>query len=164
MDFTRTLSYPALPDEVAAMCLDEAYSHLRASKAGMSEVEVSTRGTTVTTTIVVPTQNIPQIALMRLPEGARPTLVLTDTWARGEDGLWHGTFSVEVPHMPVEARAESVLRPTGQTATLREMTGQVHVRVPLFGPRIETQVLDRLDVLLRAEVDCATEWLARPAL
>lgn len=160
MDFTRTLTHPAKADVVARMCLDEEFMRLRAQEAGFTEVDVKRVGNSIQTTITLPRELLPSMALMRLPQGITPVLVVTDSWTINEDGNHVGHLAVNVPYMPVEAEAHCLLTQTDTGETRREVTGSLHVRVPLFGRRIEEQMCDRLDDLLAAEERVVLHWLA----
>ena len=66
--------------------------------------------------------------------------------------------TVTVEGAPVSFRAVSVLSPSGEGAE-RHVTGDVSVRIPLLGGRIEKEAVAHLGRVVEREQALATQWL-----
>ncbi len=159
MELTRTLTYPASPDEVASMALDPEFTLRRIARAGLSGAEVERVGDEVRAHITLDRSHLPSQAAVFLGAGENLVLVLSEEWRIDEGGAWRGRTTVGIPRMPVEVGATSTLV-AAEGACRREVSGHVNVRIPLFGARIEAMVASKVDALLEAEEAVAAEWLA----
>ena len=143
MQFTQSMSYPGTVDEVVAMYLTPAYLERR---FGQFVVEgsstVSAEGQRVSFAGTVRPELIPAAAARFVKSDLRITF--TEEWTTNEAGA-----SVE---------ATSTLTGT-ETGCTREVTGNVSVRVPLLGGRIEKEAVAHLGRVVEREQALATQWL-----
>lgn len=115
------------------------------------------------------------------PEGARYTLVqgigsetvpaLVRTIHSGDLAVrrhyvWHaaddrytGTVTVDVADLPGRLAAEVDITPT-DTGCVQRTHGEVSVRVPLVGGKIERVVVEQVTALLAREAELTEQWLA----
>ncbi|GAB3350945.1 DUF2505 domain-containing protein [Amycolatopsis echigonensis] len=85
----------------------------------------------------------------------------TQTWKRSGDE-YTGRSDVGVGGVPGEIGASTYLTPKGGKVVFRT-TGEVVVRIPLFGGRIEEFVSEQVVNLLRREDEFTAQWLAEHA-
>jgi hypothetical protein len=81
------------------------------------------------------------------------------TWRPGRDG-YSGTASAEVGGVPGEIRARTELTGDDDGALLR-ITGEVTVRIPLVGAKLESVIAEQVGNLLRRESEFTEQWLVQ---
>ncbi|WP_328606026.1 DUF2505 domain-containing protein [Amycolatopsis sp. NBC_00345] len=103
----------------------------------------------------------------RLPQAVRALhkgdLIVrrNEEWRSSGDG-YVGTIDVNVSGVPGEIAARTSLKPEGEH--VRSLTdGEVTVRIPLFGGKIESVVAEQVTTLLRREAEFTARWLAEHA-
>ncbi|MDT8909936.1 DUF2505 domain-containing protein [Amycolatopsis sp. PS_44_ISF1] len=84
-----------------------------------------------------------------------------ENWRRSGDG-YIGGIEVNVSGVPGEIAARTSLSTSGERVTQRT-DGEVTVRIPLFGGKIESAVADQVTTLLRREAEFTARWLAEHA-
>ena len=155
MQFTQSVSYPGTVDEVVAMYLTPAYLERR---FGQFVVEgsstVSVEGERVSFAGTVRPELIPAAARF-VKSDLRVTF--TEEWATNEAGATSRT-SVTVDGAPVSVEATSTLASADAGCT-REVSGNVSVRVPLLGGRIEKEAVTHLGRVVEREQALAAQWL-----
>ena len=85
----------------------------------------------------------------------------TQSWQRSGDD-YTGKTEVGVGGVPGEIGASTSLTGAGEKVTFR-VSGEVVVRIPLFGGRIEEFVSEQVVNLLRHEDEFTAQWLAEHA-
>ncbi|MEU4674405.1 DUF2505 domain-containing protein [Amycolatopsis sp. NPDC023774] len=107
------------------------------------------------------------IAAQRLPQAVqalhRGDIVVhrKQVWQRSGDA-YTGKVDVSVSGVPGEIGAQTFLTPRGERVEFRT-SGEVTVRIPLFGGKIEEFVAQQVTNLLAREADFTTSWLAEHA-
>ena len=156
MQFTQSISYPGTVDEVVAMYLTPAYLERR---FGQFVVEgsstVSVEGERASFAGTVRPELIPAAASRFVKSDLRVTF--TEEWATNEAGATSRT-SVTVDGAPVSVEATSTLSPS-DAGSAREVSGNLSVRVPLLGGRIEKEAVAHLGRVVEREQALATQWL-----
>jgi len=156
MQFTQSVSYPGTVDEVVAMYLTPAYLERR---FGQFVVEgsstVSVEGQRVSFAGTVRPELIPAAAARFVKSDLRVTF--TEEWATNEAGATSRT-SVTVDGAPVSVEATSTLSPS-DAGSAREVSGNLSVRVPLLGGRIEKEAVAHLGRVVEREQALAANWL-----
>ncbi len=156
MKLAYTQTYPAPPERVVALLRTPDFLDDLAKHAGALEhtVKVSDDGAMLGMKLPVP---------QHLTRFVGESLQLNQTFrfqAPRADGTIPGTVEVDVPGMPVVTSATAELAPSGN-ATLARYLGELKVRIPLVGKKVEEQVepfiRDAFDGLERR----ATDWLTR---
>ena len=157
MQFTQSVSYPGTVDEVVAMYLTPDYLERRFGQfvvAGSSTVSVE--GERVSFAGTVRPELIPSTASRFVKSDLR--ISFTEEWTSNE--AWaRSRTSVTVDGAPVSVEATSTLTGTG-TGCSREVSGNVSVRVPLLGGRIEKEAVAHLGRVVEREEALAATWLA----
>lgn len=127
--------YAAAPDRVVALFRTQGFIEDVAAHAGALEHAVSIQGDTTTLTMVLP---VPEHLTKFVGSSLRLEQVFTFGVAE-PDGTVNGAVKGSVPGMPVDIDAVAVLRPVAAT-TEAEFTGELRVRIPLVGKKVEAQV------------------------
>ena len=156
MQFTQSVSYPGTVDEVVAMYLTPAYLERRFGQFVVDgSSTVSVEGERVSFAGTVRPELIPAAASRFVKSDLRVTF--TEEWATNEAGATSRT-SVTVDGAPVSVEATSTLSPS-DAGSAREVSGNLSVRVPLLGGRIEKEAVAHLGRVVEREQALATQWL-----
>lgn len=149
--------------EVYAALVDEGYLRDRLAVLGGNDAALVAFTTTGGTTSYQLRQGVPAD---RLPSVARGLLGGDLVIDRAE--AWTGagrTGTVEVTLNGVPGRLDGTLTLVDAAGGGCELTltGQVKVGIPLMGGKLEALIAEQVGVLLDAEAEFTTEWLARRA-
>ena len=156
MQFTQSVSYPGTVDEVVAMYLTPAYLERRFGQFVVEGSQaVSVEGERVSFAGTVRPELIPAAAARFVKSDLRVSF--TEEWTTNEAGATSRT-SVTVDGAPVSVEATSTLAPADAGCT-RDVTGNVSVRVPLLGGRIEKEAVAHLGRVVEREQALAANWL-----
>ena len=156
MQFTQSVSYPGTVDEVVAMYLTPAYLERRFGQFVVEGSQaVSVEGERVSFAGTVRPELIPAAAARFVKSDLR--ISFTEEWARDEAGATSRT-SVTVDGAPVSVEATSTLSPS-DAGSAREVSGNLSVRVPLLGGRIEKEAVSHLGRVVEREQALAAQWL-----
>ena len=156
MQFTQSISYPGTVDEVVAMYLTPAYLERRFGQFVVDgSSTVSVEGERVSFAGTVCPELIPAAAARFVKSDLRVTF--TEEWATNEAGATSRT-SVTVDGAPVSVEATSTLNPS-DAGSAREVSGNLSVRVPLLGGRIEKEAVAHLGRVVEHEQALAAQWL-----
>lgn len=156
MQFTQSISYPGTVDEVVAMYLTPAYLERRFGQFVVEgSATVSVEGERVSFAGTVRPELIPAAAARFVKSDLRVSF--TEEWATNEAGATSRT-SVTVDGAPVSVEATSTLSPS-DAGSAREVSGNLSVRVPLLGGRIEKEAVAHLGRVVEREQALATQWL-----
>ena len=156
MQFTQSMSYPGTVDEVVAMYLTPAYLERRFGQFVVDgSSTVSVEGERVSFAGTVRPELIPAAASRFVKSDLR--IAFTEEWATNEAGATSRT-SVTVDGAPVSVEATSTLSPSDAGCT-RDVSGNLSVRVPLLGGRIEKEAVAHLGRVVEREQALATQWL-----
>ena len=157
MQFTQSVSYPGTVDEVVAMYLTPDYLERRFGQFVVAcSTTVSVEGERVSFAGTVRPELIPSAASRFVKSDLR--ISFTEEWTSNEAGARSRT-SVTVDGAPVSVEATSTLTGTG-TGCSRAVSGNVSVRVPLLGGRIEKEAVAHLGRVVEREEALAATWLA----
>ncbi|UVY82461.1 DUF2505 domain-containing protein [Brachybacterium sp. NBEC-018] len=162
MKLSENLTIPASAADAAAMYADESYAEvrratLRASSAS-SRVEGDPAGAfTVRTEIAMTTEKVPDVA--RRFVGATVTIREEQVWsAPGADGARTGTMSIDVAGTPATFTAALALTPQGEATSQVVIDGDLTVKVPLLGGKLEKTAVPYVSKVLRAEERAARTY------
>ena len=156
MEFTQSISYPASADEVVAMYLTPDYLERRFGQFMVDgSSTVSVEGKRVSFAGTVRPELIPAAAARFVKSDLRVTF--TEEWTLNEAGATSRT-SVTLDGAPVSVEATSTLSPS-DAGSAREVSGNLSVRVPLLGGRIEKEAVARVGRLTDSEQASAAQWL-----
>lgn len=105
------------------------------------------------------------ISADKLPQAVRTLhkgdllVTRTQTWRVSNDGTGHqGNATVEVGGVPGEITARTALLANGDQTVLRT-SGEVTVRIPLFGGKLESVIAEQVTKLLEREAEFTAKWL-----
>jgi hypothetical protein len=161
MELRETQDYDADPDRVFAMFCDRAWREevCRATHAIDFSVSVEESGGTVVvrTTRVLPA-DVPEPAKSLV--GDTIEIAQAESWTAEPDG--DGTRRAEVDlrisKQPASMTGTITLRPNG-SGTRRTVIGDIRVRIPLLGRRIEPEIAKAIRAGLDKEHQCAHPYL-----
>ena len=156
MEFSQSVTYPGTVDEVVAMFLSSGYQERRFGSfvvEGSSSTVVE--GERITFSGTARPELLPAAA-SRFVKGALH-ISFTEEWTRDEAGARSRT-RVTVEGAPVSVEATSTLAPA-DAGSVRVVTGNVSVRVPLLGGRIEKEAVAHLGRVVEREQALAANWL-----
>ena len=156
MQFTQSMSYPGTVDEVVTMYLTPTYLERRFGQFVVEGSQtVSVEGERVSFAGTVHPELIPAAAARFVKSDLR--ISFTEEWATNEAGATSRT-PVTVDGAPVSVEATSTLAPA-EAGSVRDVTGNVSVRVPLLGGRIEKEAVAHLGRVVESEQALTTQWL-----
>ena len=146
--------YPAPPDEIFAMMTDPDWLIMVVERVGAQSHHVTTTGDLIGVHAEVPAPD-----QVKAFTGATLAIDQQYTWARVEQG-YDAHLAVTVERMPGGLDGQGSLRPT-QLGTLVHYVGEVAVKVPLVGGRLEKAAAPHISRILQVQFDAGEEWLAR---
>ena len=156
MEFTQSVSYPSTVEEVVAMYLTPDYQQRRFGSFLVEGSEsVAVEGERITFSGTARPELLPAAAA-RFVKGAL-RVSFAEEWRRDE-AVARSRTTVTVDGAPVSVEAPSTLA-SADTGCTRDVTGNVSVRVPLLGGRIEKEAVTHLGRVVERERELATQWL-----
>lgn len=152
-------TFPASVADVVAAQSDEAALHARLAEIGGTGAALeghTVDGDEVRYTLVqgVPADKLPSVA---------QKFVSGDLMVRREH-VWRGgegTIRAQVDGIPGEITGTVSVEPDGDAAARQVTRGEVTVRIPLVGGKLEGLIAEQVTTLLEREADFTTSWLAR---
>jgi hypothetical protein len=157
MKIRHEISYDAGPAEVYAMLADPAFRQRSCDAMGVLSAEVSVEpagdGMKVHIDQVQPTSGIPSFA--RAFAGDTTRAVQVEEWADPT----RATMTVETPGKPAEISGTLTLAPSG-AGTVETFEGEVRVKVPLIGGKLEGLLAGLFKAGMDKEHDAGVAWLA----
>ncbi|MBB3049323.1 hypothetical protein FHS23_000318 [Prauserella isguenensis] len=152
-------TFPASVADVVAAQADEAALHARLAEIGGTGAALEDHtvdGDEVRYTLVqgVPADKLPSVA---------QKFVSGDLMVRREH-VWHGgegTIRAQVDGIPGEITGTVSVEPDGDAAARQVTRGEVTVKIPLVGGKLEGLIAEQVTTLLEREADFTTSWLAR---
>ncbi|UPK76183.1 DUF2505 domain-containing protein [Nocardioidaceae bacterium SCSIO 66511] len=160
MQLNETLDYAAAPDAVFAMLCDPKWREqvCELAHAKSYDVHVDKSGDTATITVQ---RTMPA----EVPDAVKALLGKTieveqiERWAAPDaDGTRRAQVSVRIKGQPASMEGTSVLG-GGDSSTL-VVTGDVRVKVPFVGRKLEPEVAKAISAALRIEEKAAADYLA----
>ncbi|HEX5560609.1 MAG TPA: DUF2505 domain-containing protein [Nocardioidaceae bacterium] len=157
MKFSHDLTYDAAPEVVLQMLADPAFRERVCQAMHTVRHDVTVDGSGAGMTVVVdqsqPTRGAPAFVERFIGDAVR--IVRRESW----QDVTHATLAVEVPGKP--ARIDGGIRLVGRDgSTVQTVSGNVEVRIPLVGGRVEDLVADTFRSALHAEERVGRSWLA----
>jgi hypothetical protein len=158
MRFSHDLTYAATSETVAAMLADPAFRDEVCAALHVLRHEVSVQGAGPGRTVVVdqtqPAQGVPPFARKFVGDEIR--IVQRETWRDATTA----DLDIEIPGKPGSMQGSITLAGDG-THTVETVSGDLKVKLPLVGAKIEQLVADILRSALRTEQRVGETWLAR---
>lgn len=154
MKFTHRVQYPRTVEEILQMLRDPRFHALRDAQlhAVTEPVQEVDDGFVI--------RSSAQVDLDRLPSPARkfaksaPQVTIEEKWDADEASA-HTV--VKVASFPVSVDFDSQLLPTEEGCE-RRLEGDVNVRIPLVGAKLEKQALAHLDRINEVEDVCVRQY------
>jgi len=157
MRFSHEQEYAASAAEVATMLADPAFRKQVCQAQDASDAEVRVESTGASMTVVVdqtrPSDDIPAFAQKLV--GDRIRIVQRERWTDPT----RADLEVTIPGKPGELQGTIALSENGDS--VREtVTGDLVVRIPLLGAKLEKLICDLLHEALEVEQQVGRDWLA----
>src|SRR5689334_14437797 len=155
--FSHTMSYDAAPADVLAMLADPAFREKVCQAMHSTRQDVSIKGSGSGMKVVVdqtqPAKGIPSFAKKFV--GDEIQIVQREAWT-SEDGA---DLTVEIPGKPGEIKGSIGLAAKG-SGTAETVEGDIKVRIPMLGGKLEGLIRDLLVSALKTEERVGRKWLA----
>src|SRR4029450_3192655 len=141
MDFTETLSYDATTDQVFAMLCDEKFREevCRASNAiryGVNIVPAEDSAKVLVSRVIA--ADVPDFAKALV--GPEIEILQTEEWhPPSPSGVRIADLRIEIPGKPGHLIGTVTLRPEG-SGTTEIIAGELRVRIPFLGGKLETEI------------------------
>lgn len=160
MEMQKQLRYLAGPDDVFTMLCDEAFRTevAKATHARDFDVSITSRGGRATVRIsrVMATPDLAKKLV-----GDTMEVVQVEDWGLpGADTSRHADWSLEIPGKPGSMHGTMALTASGE-GTIQSIRGQVSVKIPLVGGKLEKEITKAVESGIRTEGEIGTRWLAR---
>ena len=157
MRIHETTTYPApLADVVDALISRElAEARARAFKAEQPRHTVD--GLTATTVVPIPADQVPDFARPFLKNTSEITI--TQEWDGRGPAKAHAPFNVNVGKLPVVITLAQDLVADGET-TRCTFSGELKVKIPIVGGRVEKKIAEQLTKLLRKDTAIVTKIIS----
>ena len=157
MKFSHRLTYDAAPADVLAMLADPAFRERVCVATRATRRDVSIDGPPETMKVVVdqtqPAKGIPSFAKKFVGDSIQ--IVQRESW-RAETAA---TLLLEIPGKPGQLDGDIRLAVDGD-GTVETVAGDLKVKVPVVGGKLEGLVADLLKSALRTEQKVGRAWLA----
>jgi hypothetical protein len=162
MDFTETLSYDASPDEVFAMLCDKDFREevCKRSHAIRYHINVVPEADSAKVLIsrVMPA-DVPDFAKALV--GPEIEILQTEQWQPpSSSGVRIADLRMEIPGKPGQLVGTVTLRPEG-AGTIEVIAGELKVKIPFFGGKLEAVIAKALQEGIRLEGKVGAGWLPR---
>lgn len=159
MELTSTAEFAADPATVYAMVTNDQFLERAARESGATDAVARVEG-----------QRSQVARVMATPQEVRPfvgdavTIADTVDWGEADaHGARAGHFTIEVQDQPVSITGAVALAPGGRGTRLT-MRGDLSVRIPLLGGRLEHMVAPMIQAVLEAQQVSGDRWLAEHAI
>ena len=157
MKYSHQMTYDASPAEVRAMLADPAFREkvcvaMHATRHDVT-VEESGSGMTVLVDQTQPANGIPSFAKKFV--GDEIQIVQREQWKGGSGA----TLKVEIPGKPGALDGSIGLSQNG-SGTIETVEGDIRVKIPMIGGKLEALIGDLLTAALRTEERVGKAWLA----
>jgi hypothetical protein len=163
VDFEITHSFEVHPDLVAETMLDEDYQESLRS-LGRLKRELLDQKTQADGRVVRRTRCVLEIEISgmakRLIGDGDPAWVENAVWSE-EGMLWRFTIVPEIAKELLEAKG-TIQIAGGEDGTQRTIEGQVRVKVPFYGSRVEGWIVEGLIDAYDQEADRLRAWIGKP--
>lgn len=140
---TSTVTYKATPSEVIDALLSEELAAQRAKLFGGAVTHTRT-GSTATTEVTIPVEKLPSKVRGFAKGGAHVTII---TRAEGHCV----TYTVDPHGLPAEVGAVMAL--SGDTETTATVTGELKVKIPLIGGKLEKKAASVAERVLAKDAE-----------
>jgi len=164
VDFEIAHSFDAHPDEVAQAMLDQDFQEslgtLGHLQRELIDQKTQTDGRVVRRTRCVLDIEISGVAKRFIGNGD-PAWVENAIWSK-ETMLWSFTIDPEIAKELLEAKG-TIQISAEDDGTRRTIEGQVKVKVPFYGSKVEGWIVDGLIEAYDQEADRLRAWIENPS-
>ena len=145
------------PDQVAALFRNEAFIDDVAEHANAIEHTVTIADDATHLDLTLPA---PESISKFFGKGIR--IKQSFAWGDPDDaGVRKGNFTVDIAGAPVTVEADAALSPTGPSSSEAVYVGELTVKIPLVGKKVEAQVEPMIARAFAGIERRAQDWLSR---
>jgi hypothetical protein len=156
MKLRHEIRYDASPEDVYAMLADPAFRRASCDAMGVVSCDIRVAPSDTGMTVVIdqqqPTAGVPSFA--RKFAGETTHAVQTEEWSSRTEAA----LSVRTPGKPTEIRGRLTLSADG-AGTVEAFEGEVTVKVPLIGGKLEALMADLFRAGMDKEHSAGVTWL-----
>ncbi len=161
MRLTTRHVYGSPPAAVWAMFIDPAFRDDVCAATGASswtvDIDADDQGGVISISRTIPAQLSKAVTTL---VGDSVTVVQTETWEAADgDRTRRGTVILDVVGQPAAMRGTSLLA-AGQSETVMAVDGELEVRIPLLGGRLERELAKALSAGLAQEHEVGRRYLS----
>ena len=158
MDISSRLEFAATPKAVYTMMTDPAWLEdlVSRSEATSHGIDVAGSTTRVRTGLPVPEE------LARFAGSSLETEQVVEWGEAAADGSREGDLTVTAGKLPVDVKGHARLYPGGK-GTIVDYTGNLTVRIPVLGKKVEQLAAPYLKGAIDAHQEAGDDWLASHA-
>ncbi len=157
MDLNYTHEFNGTPAQVAELFRNEAFIDDVAKHAGATEHSVTIDGAVTNLDLTLPA---PESIAKFFGKGIK--IKQSFSWGSPDaDGVHKGTFTVDIVGAPVTVTADATLSPTGEASSRAVYVGELNVKIPLVGKKVEGQVEPMIARAFAGIERRAQAWLAQ---
>lgn len=155
MNISHSYTVAGSVDDVVEVLLSQELADLRMSKLSVGSYDFSREGDSATLTAGIEANKLPSIAQKFI----RSDIEATVRMRRQGDAV---NMSLDAP-LPVSAELAShvVAAPADPNNSTVTVSGEVKVKIPLIGGRIESAIAEKVDGVLDRDAQLITEILAQ---
>lgn len=144
-------------DEVVALFRNPDFIDDVAKHAGALDHTVSIEGETTHLKLTLPA---PDSIAMFFGKGIK--IAQSFAWDTPDEvGNRKGVFTVDISGAPVSVEANAVLSPAGENASVADYDGELEVKIPLVGKKVEGQVEPMIKAAFAGIERRARAWLSK---
>lgn len=158
MEFSHQMTYDATPAEVAEMLADRSFREQVCDGMRCVRQDISVDGSGAGMKVVVDqtqeAKGLPGFAKKVVGDSIQ--IVQRETWKDDTSAV----LVLEIPGKPGRLDGTVVLADDGAGGTVETVAGDLRVKLPMIGGRLEGLVADMLVRALRTEEKVGRAWLA----
>ena len=144
MEIKKTLTIDAAPEQVADILLSNELAEARMRSLGVTDFTHEVTGETAVTDARIGADRLPEVARRFVKSG----LHVTVTGTRSGDTV---SYSVDPHGLPGVVSFVDTIRSNGAGGTTVDVEGDLRIKIPLVGPKLERQAVAYVERLLRKE-------------
>ena len=158
MEFSHQMTYDATPAEVAEMLADRSFREQVCDAMRCVRQDVSVDGSGAEMLVVIDqtqeAKGLPGFAKKVVGDSLQ--IVQRETWKDDTSAV----LALEIPGKPGRLDGTVTLADDGQGGTVETVAGDLRVKLPMIGGKLEGLVADMLVRALRTEEKVGRAWLA----
>lgn len=150
MEIQKTLTIDAAPEQVSDALLSKELAEARMRALGVTDFTHEVSGDTAVTDARVGADRLPEMARRFVKSGIHITVTAT----RSGNTV---SYTVDPHGLPGEVSLVETIRSNGAGGTTVDVNGDLRIKIPLVGAKLERQAVGYVDRTLRKEAAMIVE-------